>query len=218
MTKPYVVVLGTDFSEHATRALFVALKQAQQHAPAQLHVVHVSLLTTAHPGLPTAAMVGFPVAPMLSLDEQRQMLVAYLERELGRAPASEAANVRVIAHVLTEVPSLGIVTLAQELEADLIVVGSHGAHGVARWLMGSVAERVVRQAPCPVMVVPPPAERVQVPTIEPPCPRCVDARQASTGTELWCEQHRERHGRRHTYFQTDRVGRETNMPLVVREG
>lgn len=218
MTKPYVVVLGTDFSAHATRALFVALRQAQQHAPAQLHVVHVSLLAKSHPGLPTAAMIGFPVAPMLSLEEQRQMLASYLERELGKVPQLDQANVQLIGHVIIDVPSVGIVSLARELEADLIVVGSHGAHGVARWLMGSVAERVVRQATCPVLVVPPPPERVQMPDIEPPCPRCVTARQASAGTELWCEQHRERHGRRHTYFQSDRVGRETNMPLVVREG
>jgi len=56
-----------------------------------------------------------------------------------------------------------------------------------------------------------------VPKIEPPCPRCVEARRASKGTELWCAQHNERHGRRHTYHQTDRLGADTNMPLALRE-
>jgi hypothetical protein len=97
-------------------------------------------------------------------------------------------------------------------------VGSHGLRGIARWVLGSVAESTLRTASCPVLVIPPPAQdTVPVPKIEPPCPRCVDARKASAGTEMWCEQHRERHGRRHTYYQADRGAAETNMPLVVSE-
>ena len=97
-----------------------------------------------------------------------------------------------------------------------MVVGSQGLHGVARWLLGSVAEAVVRQATCPVLVIPPQADTLPIPTIEPPCPRCVETRQATGRSEMWCEQHRERHGRRHTYHQLDRVGAETNFPLVAR--
>jgi len=82
--------------------------------------------------------------------------------------------------------------------------------------LGSVAEATVRFAPCPVLVVREKEVPAPVPAIQPPCPRCVEARKASGGKEFWCEQHRERHGQRHTYHQDDRLGSETNMPLVMR--
>ena len=55
----------------------------------------------------------------------------------------------------------------------------------------------------------------RIPAIEPPCPRCLETRQATEGREFWCEQHRERHGRRHTYHQTDRLSTDGNLPLVL---
>lgn len=213
--KPFVVVVGTDFSEHAVRALRLAYEQASQHAPADLHVVHVSFAASPVPTV-SRAQTGFAVVPILSLDEQRDALQNHLHQQLSQLHGSGAAKVRVIGHVLIDTPSIGIVRLANELEADLVVVGAHGHHGLARWLLGSVAEGVVRQAHCPVLVVPPEPGSLAVPAIEPPCPRCVVARQASAGNELWCEQHRERHGRRHTYYQTDRAAAETNFPLVGR--
>ena len=216
MSKPYLVVMGTDFSTHATRALGVAFEQARLHEPAELHVIHASPLAASQGVVPIAAL-GFPSVPGPSLEAQREVLIAYLDRELSALPGSDHAKVRVIGHVITDAPSPAIVNLASQLQAHLLVVGSHGAHGVARWLLGSVAERVVRQATCPVLVVPPPTEQLEIPAIEPPCVRCVAAREASAGAQLWCEQHRERHGRRHTYHQRDRIGSETNMPLVVRE-
>ncbi|HEX7453530.1 MAG TPA: hypothetical protein VF294_14650, partial [Polyangiaceae bacterium] len=69
-------------------------------------------------------------------------------------------------------------------------------------------------APCPVFVVRPKALPAEVPKIEPPCPRCVETRVATGGAEYWCEQHRERHGQRHTYHQRDRAGGDTEMPLT----
>lgn len=50
-------------------------------------------------------------------------------------------------------PAAQIVRTAAEWPADLVVLGSHGRHGVSRALLGSVAEAVTRQAPCPVLVV-----------------------------------------------------------------
>jgi hypothetical protein len=65
-----------------------------------------------------------------------------------------------------------------------------------------------------VLVVRPKAIPTSGPAIQPPCPKCVQARVASAGAELWCEQHRERHGQRHTYHQGDRASADVNMPLV----
>lgn len=50
-------------------------------------------------------------------------------------------------------PGAEIVKVARQWQADLIVIGSHGRRGIRRALIGSVAEAVVRQAPCPVLVV-----------------------------------------------------------------
>jgi hypothetical protein len=109
-----------------------------------------------------------------------------------------------------------VAQLAADLEADLVVVGTHGRRALARMLLGSVAELTVRLAPCPVLVVRPKASPAPLPAIEPPCPRCVEARAQTSGKEYWCEQHRERHGQRHTYHQGDRVGADTNLPLIGR--
>jgi nucleotide-binding universal stress UspA family protein len=221
-SKPYVIVVGTDYSTHAEKALRAAYEQARRCAPAELHVCHVSLASAAV-GAELAAPGPFPVAfgglgalPVLSLDEQKAQLVKYLDQLIATLPDFRDAQVRVFAHVLLDAPTFGVTGLASTLEANLIVVGSHGRHGVARWLLGSVAEAVVRQANCPVLVVPPEPEALKVPSIEPPCPDCVATRKSSANQELWCERHREHHGRRHTYHQNDRVGAETNLPLVMR--
>lgn len=62
-------------------------------------------------------------------------------------------------HLLQGDPSLEIVALAQREKADLIVMSSHGRSGLARLLMGSITEAVMRGAPCPILVVKP---RVQL--------------------------------------------------------
>lgn len=215
-TKPYVIVAGTDYSGHAVRALGVAYEQALHHLPAELHVVHVCMAAAPTPTVRTVALSGLASLPMRSLEEHRVALSEHLERELAKLPELAPAQVRVIGHIVVDSPALGLARLASELEADLIVVGSHGGNGLARWLLGSVAGSITRLARSPVLVVPPEPHELAVPVIEPPCPHCVAARRASSGAELWCEQHRERHGRRHTYHQSDRAAAETNMPFVVR--
>jgi hypothetical protein len=95
------------------------------------------------------------------------------------------------------------------------VIGTHGRRGLKRFLLGSVAEGVVRMAHCAVLVVRPEEEKAEVPSIEPPCPKCVEERKKTEGKEFWCEQHRERHGQRHTYHYRDRVSSDGGMPLMT---
>lgn len=212
-SKPYLVVVGTDFSEHASRALRAAYDQARRNRPAELHVVHASFAAGPEALYPPVPFAGVGA---VSVEEQQAGLVRYLDAELATLPGFQSSELRVVAHLAVDEPLFAITRLATELEADLIVVGSHGRRGIARWLLGSVTEGVVRQASRPVLVIPPDAEQLPVPAIEPPCPRCVAARQATGGAEQWCEQHRERHGRRHVYHQGDRVGADTNFPLIAR--
>lgn len=212
---PYIVVTGTDYSEQATRALRIAYEQAKRHAPAELHVVHASLLSSATAGYAVPPFGGVPASPVRDLDEQQRALTTHLDEQLAKLPGFAESGVSIMAHVLLDAPMFALTRLADELEADMIVVGSHGRHGVARWLLGSVAEAVVRQATCPVLVIPPlPGELP--PKVDAPCAACVAARQESRGAVQWCEQHSERHGRRHIYHQSDRVGADTNLPLVLR--
>ncbi len=216
-SKPFVVVVGSDFSQQAVRALRAAYDQARTHAPAELHVVHATAVAGMgiDPSGGALPLTSVGAQAIETLEEVRSDLVKHLDAHLAELPGFGVSGVRVLAHALLESPMLAITRLADVLGADLIVVASHGRHGIARWLLGSVAEAVVRQAFCPVLVVPPLPEELYVPAIEPPCPQCVAARQQSSGAEQWCEQHRVRHGRPHVYHQGDRVGGDGSFPLVI---
>jgi hypothetical protein len=107
---------------------------------------------------------------------------------------------RVITHVAAGKATVEIVQLATDLHADVIMLGTHGRTGIQRLVVGSIAESVVRTAPCPVLVLREKDFTAGVPEIEPPCPQCVQARRESKGETLWCETHVHRLGRRHTYF------------------
>src|SRR5690606_23485482 len=96
---------------------------------------------------------------------------------------------RCVTYLSTDYPAQAVIQLANDLEADMVVVGTHGRQGFRRFLLGSVAEGVVRTAHCPVLVVRPEDQNARVPEIEPPCPKCIEARNASGGEQLWCDQH-----------------------------
>jgi nucleotide-binding universal stress UspA family protein len=149
--KPYVIVTGTDYSEYADRALLAAYEQAARHAPAELHVLHATLAASMVDSSAARHTCELGATSVQSLEEQRAELLRHVDTLL---PVREP-GVSLVAHVAVEAPTLAITHLASALDANLIVVGSHGRHGVARWLLGSVAEAVVRMAECPVLVVPP---------------------------------------------------------------
>jgi Universal stress protein family len=108
---------------------------------------------------------------------------------------------RVVAHFRRGSPAQNVAQLAADLDADLVIVGSHGHRGIERFFLGSVAERISRLAHCPVMIVRPKGHEAagHVPEIEPACPDCLLARQASAGGQLWCARHSEHHLRPHRY-------------------
>ncbi len=176
-----------------------------------MHVVNVVRLYGMQ------AVLDGPAEPSgftsMTLADATAMVQRYGEKRRQAFPGS-LDTVRIHAHLRLEAPAQELAQIAADLEADLVVVGTHGRRGIARLLLGSVAEAVVRLAPCPVLVVRPKALPEQLPSIEPPCPQCLETRRATGGAEYWCAQHRERHGQRHTYSQRDRVGAETEMPLT----
>lgn len=215
---PFLVVAGVDYSETGDLALEKAFEAASRRPAAEVHAVNVVRVYG-----PLAQIEVEGKTENMSLAEASEKLRQHVEDRLSQFlkqhPGQAAPFKRAVSHLRVEFPAEQIAQLATDLEADLVVVGTHGRRGVRRLILGSVAEGVVRHATCPVLVVRPKGlgESASVPQIEPPCPRCVEARKQSNGEELWCEQHKEKHGRRHTYHYLDRVARETNFPLVEPE-
>jgi nucleotide-binding universal stress UspA family protein len=219
--KPYVIVAATDYSPTGDLALDRAFQIATEKAEAEVHIVHVIQSLTAL--TPVEGTIGAVAPDAAALSTAADQLRRHADRRLQMFRESAAAQGkqgalfrRAISHLRTDAPAHEIAQLASDLEADLVVVGTHGRRGAARLLLGSVAESVVRLAPCAVLVERTKTLDDDVPKIEPPCPRCVETRRATKGADLWCAQHSERHGRRHTYHQTDRVGADTNLPLSIR--
>jgi nucleotide-binding universal stress UspA family protein len=132
----------TDFSPHSELPFSIACRVARDSG-AKLIVLHV----LEQPVLPYAGVAMAPPTPRPSEDE-----LASLRDRLGRMqPRDPAVGVE---HRLVEGdPAAAILQVARETECELIVMGTHGRSGLSRLLMGSVAEKVVRDATCPVLTV-----------------------------------------------------------------
>ncbi|MEO8800554.1 MAG: universal stress protein, partial [Polyangiaceae bacterium] len=104
---------------------------------------------------------------------------------------SALRNISVGIHLRTGKPVQQILQLATELDAGLIVVGTHKGPQLKALFVGSVAEKLIAVSPCPVLVAGPrpKAEESAAVVIEPPCPACEGARAASNGATWWCETH-----------------------------
>jgi nucleotide-binding universal stress UspA family protein len=187
---PYRVVVGIDFSSAGGATMLRAMSLANAHAMGEVHAVAV--LETE------PVMHGHQVPP--DAVEQLQEMARNALTLLAKSGEPERLR-RVVTHLLTGSPAHEIIWLAAHLDADLIVVGTHGRRGVRHLLLGSVAEQVVKTAGCPVLV-----ERAKShplewrePEIEPPCPDCVAHRKATNGAELWCKRHSGHHPHAHVY-------------------
>jgi nucleotide-binding universal stress UspA family protein len=91
------------------------------------------------------------IMPMDSLVQQQRVAIS---KKLDQQPGSPwDENLTVVREIRQGSPFLEIIRYAKENNIDLIVLGTHGRSGLAHVLLGSVAERVVRIAPCPVLTV-----------------------------------------------------------------
>lgn len=145
MTSPRIILVPYDFSETSDVALGYAKEFARRFG-AVLHLLHV--VSDAHIGPGTEAFWG-----VSGLEVQRRWVAeagAKLE-DLCSTEERTAFNVRTAVEVGT--PFVGIIRYARSHHVDLIVMGTHGRGPVKHLLLGSVAEQVVRQAPCPVLTV-----------------------------------------------------------------
>jgi|GEM_PF-383198 len=168
--KPYVLLVGVDFSELADCALREAFSQASQRTNAEVHVLSVLPVVGEDPGYAISVYAALDERPLLDTAIQRLRLHAELQLEMFRLTHSDARlGFRVVSHVLIDTAAHGIVELASVLGADLILIGTHNPKGIERLLLGSVAEATVRNARCPVLVIPPVQPDTQV-ALAPPVP------------------------------------------------
>ncbi|MBX3183477.1 MAG: universal stress protein [Polyangiaceae bacterium] len=194
-------VVGLDYSELGDLAFDRALALAAERPGVELHVIQVAS--------------GY--GPMVSVEVRDDTLTLTLEEASARLKQHVQQRLsayeerlgplqlgRLVTHVRVGSPAQEIAQLATDLRAEQVVVGTHGRRGFSRLLLGSVAEGVVRLAPCSVMVVRPPNGAPE-PKLEPPCSECAALRERSGGESLWCPEHRQRYGRIHTYNYTART-------------
>ncbi|MGE3540935.1 MAG: universal stress protein [Candidatus Tectimicrobiota bacterium] len=140
-----LIPLDRDAQAEQTLAYAIPLAVALQAAVTLLHVVEAPVFQGWGDNFPLESVVDLP-SP-LHCDAEVQ---CFMGEKLGRV---RAAGLRGHSVILTGTPFQMIVNVAQARSTDLIIMGSHGRTGLRHLMLGSVAERVVRLAPCPVLVV-----------------------------------------------------------------
>jgi len=143
MTPIHTILVPIDFSPHSTKALQLAIGLAKTFS-AQVHLLHAYHLPVS---ITTPDAV---VIPQSFWDSIRDASARKLEKSLHTVTSE---GVKCESHLTTQTPSAAIVETAKQVRADLIVMGTRGLSGLKHVLLGSVAERTVRSAPCPVMTV-----------------------------------------------------------------
>jgi universal stress protein A len=141
------ILLPTDFSDFSKCAARYASEFANQFG-AELHVLHVLqdlVAMVPEPGL------AFP--PPGDYMQELQQSAEQALMQLPDPPLNDPA--KVVRAVRQGPPFVEIVRYAKEHDIDLVVIGTHGRSGLAHVLLGSVAEKIVRKSPCPVLTVRP---------------------------------------------------------------
>lgn len=139
------ILVPVDFSDCSGAALDVAIGFAKAFG-AEVHLLHCYQVTPA-----TVAPYGIVVPETFEHDVRMAAL-----RRLGEQRAKVGdAGLEVQEHLSAHYPAEEIAKLAEKLDIDLIVMGTRGLTGLKHVLLGSVAERTVRAAPCPVLTVKP---------------------------------------------------------------
>jgi nucleotide-binding universal stress UspA family protein len=183
----YPILVGVQFDETGANALRYALALADSQARAEIHVAHVIT------------------------DGERSSRTSVVDRhlkELEEGPANLRAfvadhvddTVRTIKyHVRMGDASETLLQLALDYDAEVVVVGTHGRKGIKKLMFGSVAQKLVEAARCPVLIAAPRdfsgMDKTRIP--DPVCPDCESARAESEGALLWCAFHARPHVRPH---------------------
>jgi nucleotide-binding universal stress UspA family protein len=148
------ILFPTDFSEPAEYAWSYALTFAQEFG-AEVHLLHV---VAPPPRLTEAYAVNFDPARLV--ESLTAEATGSMDRQVETAKSRGLVFRR---EVRQGVDYHEIIDYAAKHDIDLIVMATHGRTGLAHVLLGSVAEKVVRKAPCPVLTIKHPSLKIQVP-------------------------------------------------------
>ncbi len=143
MTTPKTILVPVDFSEASDAALDYAVELAAKLG-AKVHVLHAYEIP----------VVGFPDGVLVATADIAGRILNASQGALDEALAKHKnRGAEITASLRQADPRDAILAVAKELGADLVVMGTHGRRGLARALLGSVAESVVRTSGVPVLTV-----------------------------------------------------------------
>jgi nucleotide-binding universal stress UspA family protein len=191
---PFSILVAVKVDDPEDLALRDALELAARTPGSHLHAVTVvepiaDVIPRTHERRDAAVAEAVAKLQKLVEDAIEEMTI----REQRSPPIA-----RVQVHGEYGHAAQAIVLLADLLEADTVVVGMKQHRGVKGFLIGTVAEHVMRHAGCMVLVARPKTTDLG-PHVEPVCPDCLARRQATAGTENWCARHSEHHPRAHGF-------------------
>jgi nucleotide-binding universal stress UspA family protein len=142
------ILVPVDFSPHSAKAVNVAVEFAKAFS-AEIHLLHAY-------SLPIGVVGPYDYQiPANILGEMRESAARRIDEEVKKVANLDVKTTGII----TEgVPTQAIVEAAEQIGADLVVMGTRGLTGLKHVVLGSVAERTIRHAPCPVLTVHDPDE------------------------------------------------------------
>jgi nucleotide-binding universal stress UspA family protein len=179
----FVVLAAVDGSPLEREVVRVGANFARSAMGGELHLVQV-----VEDLPPPVALVPAP----LGLGVTTAEVVATARRRLDHVAADARTQFagRIVEHLAAGSAWKQILQIALDVQADVLLVGTHGRTGIKRMLLGSVAEAVVRRASCPVITVRAKDYHAFVPAeIEPACSDCLRAQHETNGARLWCDAH-----------------------------
>lgn len=138
------ILFPTDFSQSSISALNYAVDLAKNYG-AKLYMMHVIYDIATSSGT---------YVPHISMTSMYEELEASARKEMDRFGVDERKDLKDIEYsIIRGIPYEEILKFAGNEKVDMIVIGTHGRKGLDRMLFGSTAERVVRNAACPVLTV-----------------------------------------------------------------
>ncbi len=183
-----VYLAAIDATSAADHVVDVAAGLARAFGPSELHLLHV------------IDIQPIPAAPAIVLTDAIERGRAILDEQCARA--SGVFGGRVVGHIGAGEPWHEIIQRAADLDSDLIVVGTRDRSGLERLVLGSVAERVMRRAQCPVLVARRKDYNAHLDArVEPPCGECRATQRATDRARLWCDRHEAHHPKPHRHYE-----------------
>lgn len=150
------ILVPTDFSDFSKPALTYGCAIAARF-DAELHLLHV----VPDPAMLVPEAAAFSVE---SMEAQTELLRTESMKTLNSLPPDGWSDGKpVVREIRVGAAFMEIIDYAREKDIDLIVIGTHGRSGLMHVLMGSVAERIVRKSPCPVLTVKPEGHQFVMP-------------------------------------------------------